>query len=57
MNIQNGEWLKEQGVKTLYIDSGSPWQNGYVESSHDKLGRECWRRKIFYALSECRLVV
>jgi transposase InsO family protein len=52
-----GEWLKEQGIKTLYIDPGSPWQNGYVESFHDKFRRECLGREIFYTLTECRVVV
>lgn len=42
-----GEWLKEKGIKTLYIDPGSPWQNGYVESLHDKFRRECLGREIF----------
>ena len=52
-----GEWLKEQGIKTLYIDPGSPWPNGYVESFHDKFRRECLGREIFYTLTECRVVV
>jgi len=51
------EWLKEQEIKTLYIDPGCPWQNGYVESFHDKFRRECLGREIFYTLSECRVVV
>ena len=51
------EWLKEQQIKTLYIDPGSPVQNGYVESFHDKFRRECLGREIFYTLSECRVVV
>jgi len=31
------EWLKRVGVKTLYIEPGSPWENGYVESFNGKL--------------------
>ena len=27
------DWLEKEGIKTLYIDPGSPWQNGYVETS------------------------
>jgi transposase InsO family protein len=27
------DWLEEAKIKTLYIDPGSPWQNGYVETS------------------------
>ncbi len=52
-----GDWLKDQNIKTLYIDPGSPWQNGYVESFHDKFRRECLGREIFYTLTECRAVV
>ena len=51
------EWLKENGIQTLYIDPGSPWQNGYVESFHDKLRRECLDRHIFYTLTEFRVLV
>ena len=52
-----GDWLKEQRIKTLYIDSGSPWQNGYAESFHDKFRGECLGREILYTLTECRVVV
>ena len=51
------QWLGESEIKTLYIDPGCPWQNGYVESFHDKFRRECLGREIFYTLSECRVVV
>jgi len=39
------DWLEQQRVKTLFIEPGSPWQNGYVESFHDKFRRECLGRK------------
>lgn len=54
-NLQR--WLAEQQIKTLYIDPGSPWQNGYVESFHDKFRRECLARELFYTLSEARVVI
>jgi transposase InsO family protein len=50
-------WLAETGIKTLYIDPGCPWQNGYVESFHDKFRRECLARELFYTLSEARVVI
>ena len=50
-------WLAEERIKTLYIDPGSPWQNGYVESFHDKFRRECLGRNMFYTLSESRVVI
>jgi len=54
-NLQN--WLAEKQIKTLYIEPGSPWQNGYVESFHDKFRRECLARELFYTLSEARVVI
>ncbi len=51
------EWLALHEIKTLYIEPGSPWQNGYVESFHDKFRRECLARDIFYTLSESRVVI
>ena len=27
------DWLREMGITTIYLDPGSPWQNGHVESS------------------------
>jgi transposase InsO family protein len=52
-----GKWLSRQQIKTLYIDPASPWQNGYVESFHDKFRRECLARELFYTLSESRVVI
>ncbi len=34
------EWLSRVGVKTLYIEPGSPWENGYNESFNGKLRDE-----------------
>ena len=50
-------WLAQSEIKTLYIEPGCPWQNGYVESFHDKFRRECLARELFFTLSECRVVV
>jgi len=52
--IQN--WLKEKGIKTIYIDPGCPWQNGYVESFNDKFRKECLNRELIYTLSESRVI-
>jgi transposase InsO family protein len=51
------QWLADAGIKTLYIDPGSPWQNGYVESFHDKFRRECLAREMFHTLTEARVVI
>jgi putative transposase len=34
-------WLQEQRIKTLYIEPGSPRQNGFVESFHGRFRDEC----------------
>ena len=51
------KWLAQCEIKTLYIEPGCPWQNGYVESFHDKFRRECLARELFFSMSECRVVV
>ena len=35
------QYLSENGIKTLYIEPGSPWQNGHVKSFHNRLRDEC----------------
>lgn len=51
------DWLAGAAIKTLYIEPGCPWQNGYVESFHDKFRRECLARELFYTLTEARVVI
>ena len=46
------EWLERVEVKTLYIEPGSPWENGYNESFNGTLGEEVLKREIFYSLEE-----
>jgi len=50
-------WLKEQQIKTIYIDPGSPWQNGFVESFHGRFRDECLNREQLWTLTEARVVV
>ena len=45
------KWLYQIGVKTLYIEPGSPWENGYNESFNGKLGDERLNGEIFYSLA------
>ena len=42
------EWLGRMGVKTLYIEPGSPWENGYNESFNGKLRDKCLNSEIFF---------
>lgn len=51
------QWLREQQIKTLYIDPGSPWQNGFVESFHGRFRDECLNREQLWTLTEARVVV
>jgi hypothetical protein len=51
------EWLEKVGVKTLFIEPGSPWENGYVESFNGKLRDELLDREMFYSLSEAKVLI
>jgi transposase InsO family protein len=51
------EWLGRIGVKTLYIEPGSPWENGYNESFNGKLRDELLNGEIFYTLREAQVMV
>lgn len=37
------EWLAKVGAQTLYIEPGSPWENGYCESFNSKIRDELLR--------------
>ncbi len=50
-------WLSRLGVKTLYIEPGSPWENGYIESFNGKLMDELLNREIFTTLLEARVLI
>jgi transposase InsO family protein len=50
-------WLKRLGVKTLYIEPGSPWENGYIESFNGKLRDELLNGEIFDTLIEARIII
>jgi transposase InsO family protein len=47
-------WLKDNGIKTIYIEPGSPWQNGFVESFHGRFRDECLNREQLWTLTEAR---
>jgi putative transposase len=48
------KWLGHLGVKTLFIEPGSPWENGYIESFNGKMRDELLDREIFTTLEEAR---
>jgi putative transposase len=51
------KWLKDTHIKTIYIDPGSPWQNGYIESFHSRFRDECLDREVLLNLREARVVI
>ena len=50
-------WLGALGVETLFIEPGSPWENGYVESFNGKLRDELLDREIFFTLAEAKILI
>ena len=44
-------------MQTLFIEPGSPWENGYVESFNGKFRDELLDREIFYTLTEARILI
>ncbi|MFZ0278055.1 MAG: IS3 family transposase [Candidatus Sulfotelmatobacter sp.] len=50
------KWLGQLGTKTLYIEPGSPWENGYCESFNGKLRDEFLNGEIFYSLKEAQIL-
>jgi putative transposase len=51
------KWLSRLGVKTLFIEPGSPWENGYIESFNGKMRDELLDREIFTTLKEARVLI
>ena len=49
-------WLSRLGVETLFIERGSPWENGYIESFNGKLRDELLDGEIFTTLQEARVL-
>jgi putative transposase len=51
------QWLSEHGIRPLYIDPGSPWQNGFIESFNGKFRDECLNAELFWSQEEAQMVV
>jgi putative transposase len=47
-------WLGQVGVETLYVEPGSPWENGYAESFHGRVRDEFLAAEIFDSLEAAR---
>jgi putative transposase len=50
-------WLNQLGVKTMFSEQGSPWENGYIESSNGNLQDEFLNREIFMILEEAKVLI
>lgn len=50
-------WLGQVGVKALFIEPGSPWENGYNESFNGKLRDELLNSEIFRSLAEAQVLI
>jgi putative transposase len=51
-----GAWLSVAKVQTLYIQPGSPWENGYTESFHGRLRDELLDSELFSCLAEAKML-
>ena len=51
------DWLKTLNVKPLFIEPGSPWENGFVESFNGKLRDELLNRELFDTLKEAQILI
>ena len=50
-------WITGVGAKTAFIEPGSPWENGYVESFNGKLRDELLNMEVFNTLAEARVLI
>jgi putative transposase len=51
------DWLERLQVRPLYIEPGSPWENGYIESFNGKMRDELLNGEIFYTLKEAQVLI
>jgi len=50
-------WLKRLEVKPLFIEPGSPWENGYIELFNGRMRDELLAGEIFYSLKEAQILI
>ncbi len=50
------KWLENMGSVTLFIEPGSPWENGYVESFNGKMRDELLNGEMFDTLLEAKVI-
>jgi len=50
-------WIHTVGAKTAYIEPGSPWENGYIESFNARMRDELLNGELFYTLKEAKIII
>jgi transposase InsO family protein len=50
-------WIHAVGAKTAYIEPGSPWENGYIESFNARMRDELLNGELFYSLKEAKIII
>ena len=50
-------WIKAVGARTVYIEPGSPWENGYCESFNGRMRDELLHGEVFYSLPEAQIII
>ena len=50
------KWLTRLNVNTAYIEPGSPWENGYIESFNGKFRDELLNGEIFDTILEAKII-
>ena len=51
------DWIAAVGARTAYIERGSPWENGFIESFNARLRDELLDGEVFYTLREAQIVI
>lgn len=51
------DWITAVGAKTTYIEPGSPWENGYIESFNARFRDELLNGEIFYSIKEAQTII
>jgi transposase InsO family protein len=51
------DWIAAVGARTAYIEPGSPWENGYIESFNARFRDELLTGEVFYSLREAKSIV
>ena len=51
------DWIRAVGARTAYIERGSPWENGLIESFNARLRDELLDGEVFYTLREAQIII